>query len=240
MGQPAQAAEEDWQEERRRRVTEPLELLEEGRRLFAGPCEFFAGSGAVENLPPLGAMEIAFCGRSNVGKSSLVNALTGRKTLARVSHTPGRTQALNFFALGGTPPEEKLRIVDMPGYGYAAVAKSKVDAWTRLLHAYLQGRQTLARVFVLVDSRHGFKDSDLAMFDRLDRAAVSYQVVLTKGDQLTAAERAARLEEVAAAIARRPAAHPRVLLTSAREGDDVPQLRADIYELLTERLSSSN
>jgi GTP-binding protein len=207
------------------------EALEAGRRLFAGSCEFMAAAASLDSLPPAGPVEVAFCGRSNVGKSSLVNALTGRKTLARVSHTPGRTQQLNFFAVGAPPPAEKLRLVDMPGYGYAAVAKAKVDAWTRLARAYLQGRPTLARVFVLVDGRHGLKASDLATLDLLDASAVSYQLLLTKGDEVSAADQDARLSTVAEALARRTAAHPEILLTSARTGAQIPALRAEIAEL---------
>ena len=208
--------------------TDPLEA---GRLLFAGACEFIAAATTMESLPPMGALEVAFCGRSNVGKSSLVNALTGRKTLARTSHTPGRTQQLNFFAFGA-PPSEKLRLVDMPGYGYAAVSKNKVESWTKLARAYVRGRQTLARVFVLVDGRRGLKESDAEMCDVLDSAAVSYQVVLTKADEVKAADREARIAETQAALAMRPAAHPRIFFTSARLGTDIPELRAEVACLL--------
>ena len=159
-----------------------------------GPCEFIFASAKSEDLPPFGPPEIAFAGRSNVGKSSLLNALTNRKTLARVSHTPGRTQQLNFFALGGEAEHERLRLVDMPGYGYAAVGKGKVDCWSKLMRDYLRGRSSLARVFVLIDGRRGVKETDDEMFDLLDRSAVSYQIVLTKHDELKASERVAVAE----------------------------------------------
>ena len=175
-------------------------------------------------------LEIAFAGRSNVGKSSLVNAMTGRKTLARTSHTPGRTQELNFFDLGG-----RLTLVDMPGYGYAAASKDKVAAWTRLIKAYLRGRANLARVYVLVDSRHGLKDSDRDVMDLLDLAAVSYQIVLTKGDEPKAADLERRVADTRAALARRPAAFPQIRPTSSRTGDGIADLRADVARLIAQR-----
>ena len=208
------------------------ELLEAGRKLFAGEAGFIWAASRADNLPPMGAPEIAFAGRSNVGKSSLVNALTGRKTLARTSHTPGRTQELNFFDLGG-----RLRIVDMPGYGYAAAAKDKVAAWGRLVRTYLKGRANLARVYVLVDSRHGLKAVDGDVLDLLDTAAVSYQLVLTKGDEPTGDELARRIADAQAALARRPAAYPLVRATSSRSGLGVPELRADVARLLAERVA---
>src|SRR5262249_36923102 len=174
-------------------------------------------------------IEIAFAGRSNVGKSSLVNALTGRTSLARTSHTPGRTQELIFFAGSG------MMLVDMPGYGYAAAAKTKVKAWTALIHAFLRGRQNLARVYLLVDGRHGLKATDDPVLDTLDEAAVSYQVVLTKADQVKPAELAGRMADTQSALAKRPAAYPDVLATSARAGTGIPELRAAVARLLAER-----
>src|SRR5438876_873851 len=155
------------------------EELEAGRKLFAGDWRFSTAAGTLSALPEMRGMEIAFAGRSNVGKSSLINALTGRRALARISHTPGRTQELIFFSAGG-----KLVLVDMPGYGHAAVSKSKVKAWTELIHAFLRGRAVLARVFLLIDARHGPKPTDEAVLGTLDEAAVSYQVVLTKSDEV--------------------------------------------------------
>ncbi|WP_018266962.1 ribosome biogenesis GTP-binding protein YihA/YsxC [Methylosinus sp. LW4] len=211
------------------------DFTEPGRLLFAGPCDFIFASAKSGDLPPIGPPEIAFAGRSNVGKSSLLNALTGRKALARVSNTPGRTQQLNFFALGAAPGAEPLRLVDMPGYGYAAVGKEKIANWTRLMEEFLRGRASLARVFVLIDSRRGVKDLDEQMFDLLDRAAVSYQIVLTKHDELKASERESAVAAVEAALAKRPAAFPRLAVTSSRTGDGVAELRAGIARLLAER-----
>jgi GTP-binding protein len=211
------------------------QAIENGRLLFAGPCEFIFASARAADLPPIGPPEIAFAGRSNVGKSSLLNALTGRKALARVSHTPGRTQQLNFFAVGGAPGAEPLRLVDMPGYGYAAAGKEKIADWSRLVEDFLRGRASLARVFVLIDSRRGVKDLDQKMFDLLDKAAVSYQIVLTKRDELKKSERDGSLGAVAAALAKRPAAFPRIAATSSQTGEGIAELRAEIARLLAER-----
>jgi GTP-binding protein len=213
------------------------DFVESGRRLFAGPCDFIFASAKSTDLPPIGPPEIAFAGRSNVGKSSLLNALTGRKTLARVSNTPGRTQQLNFFAVGAEPGAEPLRLVDMPGYGYAAVGKEKVASWTRLMEDFLRGRASLARVFVLIDSRRGIKEIDGQMLDLLDKSAVSYQIVLTKRDELKLAEREASLAAVEAALAKRPAAFPQVAATSSRTGEGIEELRAGVARLLAERIA---
>jgi GTP-binding protein len=207
--------------------------LESARKLFEGPWDFVWASTRIDDLPPMVGQEIAFAGRSNVGKSSLINALTRRNALARTSHTPGRTQQLNFFRQVGH--DERLTIVDMPGYGYAAVGKDKVAAWTKLIHDYLRGRANLMRVYVLIDARHGLKDVDDAVLQTLDKAAVSYQVVLTKGDALKTSEQEAMIEATAEKIRRRPAAFPQVLLTSSEKGLGIPELRAAIARALAER-----
>ena len=214
-------------------MTDPTldDHAEAGRKLFAGEAGFVWAASGIDGLPPMAGFEIAFAGRSNVGKSSLVNALTGRKTLARTSHTPGRTQQLNFFRLG----DGQLTLVDMPGYGYAAAGKEKVRAWTGLIHAYLRGRQNLARVFLLIDARHGIKPNDEEVLDLLDAAAVSYQVVLTKADEVKGSELEGRIADTAARIARRPAAYPEIQPTSSRTGSGMPELRAGIARLLAER-----
>lgn len=206
--------------------------VEAGRKLFAADWQFAFAAGTAERLPPMQGIEIAFAGRSNVGKSTLINALTGRKALARTSHTPGRTQELIYFT---APPPSLLRLVDMPGYGYAEAPKSTVKAWTALIHAYLSGRSNLARVYVLIDARHGLKTADDAVLKTLDVAAVSYQIVLTKGDQVPAKELEMRLADTAAAIKKRAAAFPDILVTSSREGTGMPELRATIARIVAER-----
>ncbi len=206
--------------------------IELGRRLFAGEWNFLAAAGALDALPPSSGIEIAFVGRSNVGKSSLINALTGRRALARTSNTPGRTQELLFFG----NPRHRLTLVDMPGYGYAAAAKAKVGAWSRLIRSYLQMRAELARVYVLVDSRHGLKSGDDDMLGVLSQAAVSHQIVLTKCDQISEQALAQCSSAVKAAIARRPAAFPELIATSARTGEGIDNnLRAAIARLVEER-----
>ncbi len=209
--------------------TDP-DLAEAARKLFAGAADFIWAADKIDGLPPIGVPEIAFAGRSNVGKSSLINAVTGRNALARTSHTPGRTQQLNFFDVAG-----RFRLVDMPGYGFAAVSKEKRNNWTQLIQDYLRGRASLARVYVLIDSRHGLKDLDLDILKLLDRSAVSYQIVLTKADQLKPAAREHRLAEVTEQIARRVAAYPEVLMTSSEAGDGIAEFRAAILTLLRER-----
>jgi GTP-binding protein len=196
--------------------------------LFARPFVFVKGCVSIADLPPMDKVEIAFAGRSNVGKSSLINALCGTSALARTSNTPGRTQELNIFE----STSEELRIVDMPGYGFAKAPEDKVRAWTRLIHQYLTGRATLRRVYVLVDGRHGPKDNDLTVMNELDRAAVSYQVVLTKSDKPLKAELEKNIAATRAAIAKRPAAHPHVILTSSLKGEGLKELRTEIAMLL--------
>ncbi len=201
---------------------------EAGRKLFAGEWQFAAAAGAIATLPRMRGIEVAFAGRSNVGKSSLINALTGRRALARTSHTPGRTQELIFFN-----GPSNLVLVDMPGYGYAAAAKTKVEDWTALIHAFLAGRANLARVYLLVDARHGLKPIDSDVLETLDKAAVSYQIVLTKSDQMK--DLSPLLAATGAALAAHAAAHPELLATSARTDAGIAELRAAIARLLKER-----
>ncbi len=198
-----------------------LQEIEAGRHLFAQDCGFLGAAVVTDRLPETGLPEVAFAGRSNVGKSSLVNALTGRRTLARISHTPGRTQHINFFDLGG-----RLILVDLPGYGYARAAKTDIRRWSALTRRYLRGRPGLARVCLLIDSRHGAKDSDREIMAELDRAAVSYQAVLTKADKMKPQALAAVRRATEQELAGHPAAHPDCPLTSARTGLGIAELRA--------------
>lgn len=200
--------------------------IEAARKLFAGPVSFAKGVVALDGLPPADRPEVCFAGRSNVGKSSLINALTGRKDLARASNTPGRTQEINFFDLGG-----RAWLVDLPGYGYAEAPRALVEKWQALIKAYLSGRPTLRRAFVLIDGRHGVKPVDQEIMKLLDVAAVSYQAVLTKADKPKAAELAETAAGVAAALVKRPAAHPEVAVTSSEKGDGIAELRAAIAAL---------
>jgi GTP-binding protein len=204
------------------------EMIEAGRLLFARPFNFVKGCVRIADLPPADRLEIAFAGRSNVGKSSLINAVTGRVALARTSNTPGRTQELNIFEATDAP----LRIVDMPGYGFAQAPKDKVANWTKLIHAYLTGRPNLRRVYVLVDGRHGAKANDLTVMNELDKAAVSYQVVMTKADKPSVTELEAAKKATLAAITKRPAAHPELIVTSSETKFGIPELRAEIAALL--------
>jgi GTP-binding protein len=200
--------------------------LEEGRLLFAKECDFLRGAALIEHVPETKLPEIAFAGRSNVGKSSLVNALTGRKTLARVSNTPGRTREINFFNLGG-----RLILADLPGYGYARVSKADHERWTELIFAYLRARANLRRVVLLIDARRGLLENDIEVMGLLDKAAMSYQLVLTKIDKLHPSE----LEEIKAKVLaeslRHGAAHPEILLTSSEMGEGIPELRAALAAL---------
>ncbi|GJQ54065.1 MAG: putative GTP-binding protein EngB [Rhodocyclaceae bacterium] len=219
-------------------IAEPdAELIEAGRKLFAGDWRFIWASPSIATLPPMKGVEIAFAGRSNVGKSSLINALTGRNGLARTSHTPGRTQELIFFEgpQSTGDGDAGLRLVDMPGYGYAAASKVKIASWTSLIHQFLQGRANLARVYVLIDSRHGFKDVDNDVLTTLDKSAVSYQVVLTKADQVQPAELERTMAAMLETLRKHPAAFPELLVTSSRTGAGMAELRGAMVKLLRER-----
>ncbi|MEN3975571.1 ribosome biogenesis GTP-binding protein YihA/YsxC [Emcibacter sp. SYSU 3D8] len=206
------------------------DALERGRLLFASECTFMLGVAGLAQLPEPGPTEIAFAGRSNVGKSSLLNALTGRKDLARTSNTPGRTQQLNYFSLG-TPKLGMLYLVDLPGYGYAKVPKPQVDAWIRLLKAYLRGRTTLRRAMLLIDARHGILAADREIMTMLDDAAVSYQVVLTKIDKVKAGTREALIALTETEARRHVAAFPELVVTSSETGEGIPELRAALAAL---------
>jgi GTP-binding protein len=199
---------------------------EAGRLLFAGPVDFVKGVVAMSGMPPADRIEVCFAGRSNVGKSSLINALTGRKSLARASNTPGRTQEINFFALG-----DARYMVDLPGYGYAEAPVAIVAKWQALLKSYLSGRQTLRRAFVLIDGRHGVKPVDEEIMDLLDRSAVTFQAVLTKADKVSKAELDRNIDQSRAALSKHPAAFPELIVTSSEKGLGIETLRATIATL---------
>lgn len=200
--------------------------LEAGRLLFARPVTFMLSVVSLQTLPPPDLPEVCFAGRSNVGKSTLINALTGQNKLAKASGTPGRTRELNYFNAS-----DRLRIVDLPGYGYAKASKTEIERWTKLTRAFLRGRAGLRRVFVLIDSRHGIKDSDLELMDMLDEAAVTYQIILTKTDKIKPPAVKKAIGSVQSKIAKRPAAHPVVLATSSEKKDGFEELRAEIAAL---------
>ncbi len=202
------------------------EELEAGRKLFAQASTFLLGAAGLDQIPESDLPEIAFAGRSNVGKSSLVNALTGRKALARTSHTPGRTQQINFFDLGG-----RMMIADLPGYGYARAPRANVENWTQLVNAYLKGRAQLKRVMVLIDARHGMKDVDRTLMTMLDQAAVSYQVALTKVDKVKEGALKKVVEETRTELARHVAAHPIIRCTSSARTQGIEDLRAELARL---------
>ncbi len=203
------------------------EEREAGRLMFTGPIDFVKGVVAMDGLPPPDRLEVCFAGRSNVGKSSLINALTGRKNLARASNTPGRTQEINYFTAG-----DSRYLVDLPGYGFAEAPKAIVEKWQRLLKSYLAGRQTLRRAFVLIDTRHGIKAVDDEILTLLDRSAVTFQVVMTKADKVKTSDHAAIVTQVRAALQKHPAAYPEIILTSSEKGDGIETLRAIIASLV--------
>ena len=203
------------------------EEAEKGRVLFAGETDFLKGVVAMDGMPPADRLEVCFAGRSNVGKSTLINAITGRKSLARTSNTPGRTQEINFFTLA-----ESHYLVDLPGYGFAEAPVAIVQKWQRLLKAYLSGRQTLRRAFVLIDSRHGVKPVDEEILSLLNKSAVAFQVVLTKTDKLKKGELDKIVEQVSAALQKHPAAFPEIVLTSSEKGLGIPTLRHIIGTLV--------
>ncbi|MCC5958420.1 MAG: YihA family ribosome biogenesis GTP-binding protein [Rhodobacteraceae bacterium] len=202
------------------------EAAERGRKLMTGQVEFLKGVVAMDGLPPADRMEVCFAGRSNVGKSSLINALTGRKAIARTSNTPGRTQEINYFTVA-----DSHYLVDLPGYGFAKAPIPIVERWQRLLKAYLSGRATLRRAFLLVDMRHGVKPVDAEIMKLLNSSAVTFQVVLTKADKLGSAARDQTLEQVRSALAKHPAAYPEIIVTSSETGGGIPTLRAIIADL---------
>lgn len=206
------------------------EALERGRVFFAHPVRFLMGAVAMDGLPPADLPEVAFAGRSNVGKSSLINAVTGRTHLARASTAPGRTRELNFFVA-----DEQMRLVDLPGYGFAKVSRGEKNKFQNLGRAFLRGRPNLKRAYLLIDSRHGLKDVDLEAMEAFDLAAVSYQIVLTKADQVKKAELEKTMEETQATLRKHPAAFPEILVTSSRDGDGMTELRAAMMRLLNER-----
>ena len=208
-------------------MTDADDLAEQARKLFSGPIDFLKSAPKLEHLPEPGVPEIAFAGRSNVGKSSLINAITNRSKLARASNTPGRTQELNYFDVGRPPV---FRLVDMPGYGFAEAPKDMVKRWRFLINDFLRGRQVLKRALVLVDARHGLKDVDREVMQMLDAAAVSYHLVLTKGDKIKPSEFAATLDKIRVEAATHPASHPTIFATSAETGEGIPELRTAIFD----------